>query len=115
MTDEADVATYINGRDDYVLFEAENLVRKHKDILQGAICQNRLEERGTRLFKVKGNQFVRRNGDTLEHFVCTRKTGKIKADPEHCYEENLMEDGTFVKVPNRLTTKHASVIPCNNH
>ena len=58
---------------------------------------------------------MRRNGDTLEHFVCTRKTGKIKADPEHCYEEIPMEDGTFVKVPNRLTTKHASVIPCNNH
>ena len=114
-TDEADVATYINGRDDYVLFEAENLVRKHRDVLQGTVCQNRLEERGTRLFKVKGNQFVRRNGDTLEHFVCTRKRGKIKADPEHCYEEIPMEDGTFVKVPNRLITKHASVIPCNNH
>ena len=36
-------------------------------------------------------------------------------DPEHCYEEIPMEDGTFVKVPNRLTRKHVSIIPCNNH
>ena len=98
-----------------MLFEAKNLVRKHKNILQRTICQNRLEERGNKLFKVKGNQFVRRNGDTLEHFVCTRKSGKIKADPEHCYEEIPIEDGTFVKVSNQLKTKHASVIPCNNH
>ena len=51
-TDEADVAMDINGRDNYVLFEAENLVRKHKNILQGTICQNRLEERSNKILKI---------------------------------------------------------------
>ena len=57
---------------------------------------------------------MRANRDSVEHFVCARKSGKIKGDPAHCYEEILTEDGTFVKVLNRLVTKHTGVIPCNN-
>ena len=113
VTNEADIATYINGRDDFVLFEAENLVMKQRNIIQGTVCKNRLEERGQKMIRVRGNQFIRANGDAVEHFTCSRRTGQIKGAPQHCYEEIPLQDGRFVKVVNRVATVHASPIPCN--
>ena len=67
------------------------------------------------MVRTRGNQFVQANGDALEHFICMRKTGKIKGDPIHFYEEVPMEDGSFIKMPSKVATKHASIIPCNSH
>ena len=97
VTDDADITTYVNGRDDYVLFEAENLVMKQKKLLQGTLCRNRMEEHGQQIIRVKGNQFIKANGDSVEHFICVRRSGKIKGAPEHCYEEIPLEDDTFIK------------------
>ena len=115
VTDDADITTYVNGRDDYVLYQAENLVNKQKRLLQGTLCKNRMEERGQQIIRVKGNQFIKANGDSVEHFICVRRTGKIKGAPQHCYEEIPLDDDTFVKISNRLVTRHGSAIPCNSH
>ena len=82
VSDEADIATYVNSCDDYVLFESENLVIK-----QGNLCRNKLEERGQQLIRTKGNQFVKANGDMVEHFLCTPRAGQIKGSPQFFTQE----------------------------
>ena len=54
VSDEADIATYVSACDDYILFEGENLVIKQKNILQGKLCRNQLEERGQQLIRTRG-------------------------------------------------------------
>ena len=39
-----------------------------------------------------GNIFIKRNGDTVEHFKCTEKTGEI-LDVDQCYEHISIKGG----------------------
>ena len=115
MGDDADITNFIKGRDNYILYETELNVQRQKHKLQSNLCSTQMEERGTELVRIKGNNYIRRNGDSIEHFVCERKRGTIKAAPTQCYDEIPLENGKFVKVTNQVLTSHASPRPCNPH
>ena len=72
-----------------------------------------MEERDQQIIRVKENQFVHANGDSVEHFLCTHRTCHFKGAPQQYTEDIPLEDGWYVKISNRLVTAHGSLIPWN--
>ena len=107
IRDDADFTNFIKGRDNYILYERELNVQHLKHKLQSNLCSTQMVERGTELVWIKGNNYIRRNGNCIEHFVCEQKQGAIKAAPTQCFDEIPLENGKFVKVTNRVLTSHA--------
>ena len=46
---DAEISTFIKGRDNYLLYEMENLVHKNQYKLKTDLCVTTMEERGTEL------------------------------------------------------------------
>ena len=90
---DAEISTFILGRDNYLLYEMERLVQQNQHKLKSDLCVTTMEERGTEIIRVGGNNFIRRNGDTVEHFTCLRKHAAIKINPKVCHEDIPLEDG----------------------
>ena len=108
LGDDADITNFVKGRDNYILYETELNVQRQKHKLQSNLCSTQMEERGTELVRIKGNNYIRCNGDCVEHFVCERKRGSIQAAPTQCFDKIPLENGKFVKVANCVLTSHAS-------
>ena len=113
MTTDLDMAAFIRSRDDYLAFELEKKIEGQDDKMKQQICHQSLTARQDEIIHLVDDKFVRRNGDTVEHFSCPQKTGKI-IDQPNCYEDIPIEGG-FIKPINRLFTSHSAPRPCNKH
>ena len=61
----------IRGRDNYILYESEQMILHQKHTLQSNLCQTQMEEHGSDLIRLKGNNFMKHNADAVKHFLCT--------------------------------------------
>ena len=114
MKDDADITTFIKARDDYIAFELEKRIADQEAQVKSRICHDSLKNRQNELVQLDGPFFIRRNGDTVEHFKCAKKKGQLRDDMDICHDDIPITEG-FVKVPTRTFTAHSAPKPCNRH
>ena len=114
MKDDADITTFIKARDDYIAFELEKRIADQEAQVKSRICHDSLKNRQNELVQLDGPFFIRRNGDTVEHFKCAQKKGQLRDDMDVCHDEIPIVEG-FVRVPTRTFTAHSAPRPCNKH
>ena len=114
MKDDADITTFIKARDDYIAFELEKRIADQEAQVKSRICHDSLKNRQNELVQLDGPFFIRRNGDTVEHFKCAKKKGQLRDDMDICHDD-IPITGGFVKVPTRTFTAHSAPKPCNKH
>ena len=114
LNDDLDVIDFISARDDYIVFFMEGLLKQNQQQILDKLCHRSLTQQGNEIFQVSDGEFVRRNGDSIEHFHCARKVAAIADDATSCYADIPLKEG-FVKAHNRLFTQHSAKLPCNSH
>ena len=113
MTTDLDFSEFVKARDDYIVYTFERQLQSQDAQTRQHVCHKALtEEKHNEIINVQGNQFIRRNGDTVEHFQCAEKVGKIIDNSNICYS-HIPIHGGFVKIRNRLFTSHSATQPCN--
>jgi hypothetical protein len=117
MTNDLDFSSYVRERDDYILYECEKKISHVHVKNREAICAMTLQKHGTtRLDDNNNNAFYRRNGDTVERFECTLKTGQLASSLDTCYQDiPLADNAGFVKPETRVFTTHSAPVPCNSN
>ena len=115
VKDDLDVIDFITARDDYIVFFVEGLMTQQQQQITDKLCHTSMTQKHNEIIQVKDDEFVRRNGDVIEHFHCKRKVNSIADDATSCYVDIPLENGGFVKSYNRLFTDHSAKIPCNSH
>ena len=108
---DLDIASYVRSRDDYLTFQLEKKIETQDHQLKEQICNRALEHHQGDVIHLMDNIFIKRNGDCAEYVQCRKQTGQL-VEKETCYEDIPIEEG-FVKVHNRLFTKHSASKPCN--
>ena len=115
LNDDLDVIDYISARDDYIVFFIEGLLQQQKQTIADQLCQKALTHQTNEIIQTDNkDEFIRRSGDTIEHFHCVRKVAEIVDDATSCYADIPLKEG-FVKAHNRLFTEHSARLPCNPH
>ena len=113
MKDDADITLFIKARDDYIAYKLEQRIAKQEAQIQSRTCYDSLRDQQNGLIQLDGPYFLKRNGDTVEHFKCKERKAPI-LDLEVCHDTIPIEGG-FVKVPSRVFTAHSAPRPCNKH
>ena len=114
MKDDADITTFIKARDDYIAFELEKRLAEQEAKINSQVCHDTLRNRQNELVQLEGSYFIRRNGDTAEHFKCSKKKGKILDNLEVCHDEIPIVGG-YVRVSTKTFMAHSAPRPCNKH
>jgi len=119
MTDDSssdlDFNVYVKSRDDYIMYEMEREISHLNSRTKEAICQKTLYQNGIMKLTSEDNVFYKRNGDTVDRFVCAKKTGQLATSLDICYEDIPLADQGFIKPDTRVYTSHSAPKPCNPH
>ena len=112
---DLDVIDFISARDDYIVFFMEGLLQQQQQNVIDKLCHRSMTQQSNEILQVAdSNEFIRRNGDVIEHFHCAMKVAAIADDATSCYADIPLKRG-FVKAYNRLFTEHSARLPCNPH
>ena len=119
MERDVNLNDFISARDDYIMWELEQKIKEHSLDLRQKICERGLQGPQDDTVHVRGSNFIRRNGDTVEHFECSPRTGRLQEDATDCYDDipillNNEEPG-FIRPSSRQLIGHSAPRPCNNH
>ena len=98
MTSDLDFNDYVKARDEYIMYKLEQHIARTNKETEAALCQNDLDGQH-KIIKIHSeeNQFIKRNGDTVEKFSCPIKTAQLATTLDICYEDIPLADGGFVK------------------
>ena len=114
LQDDLDVIDFISARDDYIMFFVEGLLVQQQQKVTDKLCHRSMTQQSNEIIQVTDDEFIRRNGDVVEHFHCARKVAAIADDATSCYADIPLKEG-FVKAHNRLFTEYSARLPCNSH
>ena len=116
LEEDLDLTDYIKARDDYIMYEMERQVQQLHQNAKGNLCKESLNLSDHIIKLEQEGVFYRRNGDTVERFSCTRRTGALAPALDTCYQDiPLANKGQFVKPETRILTTFSAPIPCTEH
>ena len=90
----------------------EQRISRSNKQTEAALCRKDLDGQH-KIIRIHSeeNQFLRRNGDTVEKFSCPTKTAQLATTLDVCYQDIPLADGLgFVKPDTRILTQHSTPI-----
>ena len=118
LGDGMQLATYIEARDDFIIYEAEKRINRLKKKFQKNLCNQRFGQHSDgEIMRVDDQDtFARQAGETTYVFTCEQKEDKIR-ESSTCYEDIPIgeDESSFVTPVTRLYTRNSNPKPCNPH
>ena len=118
LVTEINVGTYLQSRDEYLSYQFEKKSQSLTHSIQQQLCSTNYQQstdNTNSIVRVQGDHFGRRMGDIMYVFKCKSKSAEV-ANLKQCYNRIPIHaengDLLFVDPVTKVSTQHASVIPC---